>query len=312
MDWTSKKEHFKEHKAERKFKCSDCRRNFIDIYALQSHRCRGFSDNPKPFKCKECGKTFRQKSELQNHLPIHSDVKQFSCDLCGKQYTQKATLWRHEQVHKTIVSVDGDKTGQCKVCGKVFGDASSLRIHQRAQTGEKLYECKHCGKCFAQTSTLVGHLRTHSDNPGWKIIGCPRLPCMVNFPLGTATEGHQRNTTRTVSRSPSVPVTSTIASGLHLPQTVTPGDAPSTVLFLLSRIPVRSPSRKNERGGRTVQLRHQTPVKHPSATSATEPADLASALSAPVDVDHHLHDLRSNPSHDDDETEGTNAELGLV
>ena len=97
--------------------------------------------------------------------------------------------------------------------------------------------------------------------PEWKIIACPRLPCMVNFPLATATEGDQRNATRSVSRSPSVPVISTIASGLHLLETVKPDDAPSTVLFPPSRTPGGPPSRKNDRGKRTMQLWHQIPTK---------------------------------------------------
>ena len=73
---------------------------------------------------------------------------------------------------------------------------------------------------------------------------------------------------------------------------------PSTGRFPPPRTPLGPPSRKNVKGGRTVQLRHQTPTRSSPAATATGPADPASALSvtsvpAVDDVDHHLHDLRS-------------------
>ena len=83
MDLLARKGHNKEHKAGRQFKCSDCRRSFIVKTTLQSHRCRGFSDKPKPFKCNHCEKSFSKKENLMR-------------DLCGKQYSQRSALDRQK------------------------------------------------------------------------------------------------------------------------------------------------------------------------------------------------------------------------
>ena len=157
IDLPSKKEHAEE------FKCCDCRRSFIDMSALDLHRCCG-SNSKARFQCNTCGtRNFSRKSSLQNHYPIHSKEKQFSCELSGKQYTQRAALTRHQGVHRPNYEQKPRQRRECKICGKVFSNAGSLNVHQRVHTGVTPYKCKHCGQCFAQSSTLAGHLRTHNN-----------------------------------------------------------------------------------------------------------------------------------------------------
>jgi len=50
-DFRSRREHIQQHRAERRFKWSDCGRSFDDVPAIDSHRCRGSIIEPKRFRC---------------------------------------------------------------------------------------------------------------------------------------------------------------------------------------------------------------------------------------------------------------------
>lgn len=160
-DFVSRKEHVELHKAEKKLKCCDCRKSFIDISALNLHHCRASGVSTKPSKIRH--KSSNRRDCLQTHHDGDSEVRQFSSEICGKQNTRRSSLSRHKEVHTDQPNGSQQSPQQCNVCGKVFPRASSLRVHQRVHTGEKPYKCKHCNRCFAQSSTLAGHQRTHDE-----------------------------------------------------------------------------------------------------------------------------------------------------
>ena len=66
----------------------------------------------------------------------------------------------------------GEKSFECKRCGKFFSQAESLRTHERVHTGEKPYECKQCGKCFSQGGNLRTHERVHSGEKSYECKQC--------------------------------------------------------------------------------------------------------------------------------------------
>uniref|UniRef100_A0A672JZC5 Zinc finger protein 574-like n=1 Tax=Sinocyclocheilus grahami TaxID=75366 RepID=A0A672JZC5_SINGR len=66
------------------------------------------------------------------------------------------------------------KSHPCPVCGKLFGSASSVTLHQRVHTGERPYPCAICGKRFRQNTHLREHLRTHSGERPFRCEFCDK------------------------------------------------------------------------------------------------------------------------------------------
>ena len=59
--------------------------------------------------------------------------------------------------------------------------------------------------------------------PEWRIIVYQILPFMVNYPLAAEREERRRNTTKTVSKSPSLHVMLTLCAGQTWQRTLMPG-----------------------------------------------------------------------------------------
>ena len=47
------------------------------------------------YQCQFCPKRIQKKSNIQNHLMIHYNIKPFQCQFCGKSFRQKGHLSYH-------------------------------------------------------------------------------------------------------------------------------------------------------------------------------------------------------------------------
>ncbi|XP_036953291.1 zinc finger protein 436-like [Acanthopagrus latus] len=142
-------------KGKKSFICDTCGKAFNFKSNLNEHL--RIHTGEKPYSCDTCGKTFCRTSDLNTHIRTHTGEKPYSCDTCGKRFRRTSELKNHIRTHT------GEKPYLCRTCGKDFSRNEALKIHmRRAHTGEKPYLCKICGKRFFDASHLAKHIRAHS------------------------------------------------------------------------------------------------------------------------------------------------------
>uniref|UniRef100_A0A8C4LY78 C2H2-type domain-containing protein n=1 Tax=Equus asinus asinus TaxID=83772 RepID=A0A8C4LY78_EQUAS len=170
---THSEENFYDGTGQKSFECNECRKFFYQKAHLIQHQriCSG----DKTYECEECGrsfspnshsvhcpgthmgvslcecneyaKTFCQKSNLSEHVTVHTKEKPYDHNRCGKSY-KKSAIIEHQRTHTRM------KPFQSNEYGKTFSKMAHLKECQRIYTGEKPYECIECGKTFSKTSLL--------------------------------------------------------------------------------------------------------------------------------------------------------------
>ena len=75
---------------------------------------------------------------------------------------------------------------KCETCGKVCGDKTKLREHQRKHTGERPYQCSFCEKTFATKGITKRHEDVTHTQTNFKICD----ECGSNFSTRRGLEAH--------------------------------------------------------------------------------------------------------------------------
>ncbi|XP_051778668.1 zinc finger protein 408 [Erpetoichthys calabaricus] len=187
---------------ERKYKCEECGKCFLQLCHLKKHRLTHLEYKPflctecgkayssqesfrahlllhkgeRPFKCQQCDKAYGTKRDLKDHEILHTGERPFICDQCGKAFARRPSLRIHMQIHlMKEMNLENTKHCRCPVCDKDLANGGSLRNHMRLHTGEKPYNCSYCGKSFRQKGNLRGHLRIHTGEKPYKCNHCEEL-----------------------------------------------------------------------------------------------------------------------------------------
>ena len=105
-------------------------KNCLTVHAQDVHH--SCSDFARPYKCNYCTKAFKQKSNLQQHIRIHTGERPFKCSICNKLFTRKSSLNRHIRIHT------GDLPYQCMKCNKRFNERSNCNKHSKKCKGRTL------------------------------------------------------------------------------------------------------------------------------------------------------------------------------
>ncbi|XP_018647817.1 LOW QUALITY PROTEIN: putative zinc finger protein [Schistosoma mansoni] len=90
----------------------------------------------------------------------------YACKLCSKVYSQASALKMHVRTHTLPC--------RCTHCGKSFSRKWLLKGHERTHTGERPYSCNVCSRSFADRSNLRAHMQTHQREKRYSCPHCPR------------------------------------------------------------------------------------------------------------------------------------------
>ncbi|XP_038663337.1 zinc finger protein 408 [Scyliorhinus canicula] len=185
--------------SERRYRCDDCGKGFIQLCHLKKHRFTHTGHKPylcnecgksysseesfrahqmlhrgeRPFKCQQCDKAYALKRDLREHERVHSGERPFVCGECGKAFARPPSLRIHKKLHRLkAMNLGNPKACRCSVCDKELANPGSLKNHMRLHTGEKPFTCTYCGKAFRQIGNLRGHQRIHTGEKPYKCEDC--------------------------------------------------------------------------------------------------------------------------------------------
>ncbi|XP_069693207.1 zinc finger protein 239-like isoform X1 [Periplaneta americana] len=143
------------HHSDKPHVCDVCGKGFLLRSNLKQHML--VHTGIKPHVCSECGKGFTQLSNLKTHTIVHTGEKPHVCGVCGKAYTSLHNLKAHEYIHT------GEKKRHiCETCGQGFYQHGDLKTHKLIHTGLKPHVCGVCGKGFIKRGDLNVHMVVHT------------------------------------------------------------------------------------------------------------------------------------------------------
>ena len=120
--------------------CDVCNRTFTTPNSLIHH---SYTHLDRSFNCEHCEKSFPFKSQLDNHLTVHTQTIKHKCENCGKEFVRTGEYNIHMRGHANILL-------KCPVkgCDYANTDKRNLNSHRKSHSKKISVFCKICGKGF--------------------------------------------------------------------------------------------------------------------------------------------------------------------
>ena len=161
--------------------CSYCNKNYDTLHGLNNHHenthppvncdvCNRVFSTPnslihhsythleQSFHCDQCEKLFPFKSQMENHVSVHTQAVKHRCDKCGKEFVRTGEYNIHMRGHSNIrihCPIDG--------CEYETVDVRNLTSHKKSHTKRISVYCKICGEGFVYHEQRKRHMKqTHS------------------------------------------------------------------------------------------------------------------------------------------------------
>lgn len=134
-------------------RCPYCPETFKKYRDKKAHliNVHGFAFDE--FKCDLCPKIFTLKGKLEVHLKqVHFQIKNHTCDECKSSFYQKTDLRDHMLIHT------GERKYQCDICKKCFPQKKYIRFHLRVHERKDVF-CKFCDMKFDYPFRLKFHIK---------------------------------------------------------------------------------------------------------------------------------------------------------
>ncbi|KAK8725924.1 hypothetical protein OTU49_010556 [Cherax quadricarinatus] len=148
----------------------------------QHYLYQSTSQEDLPFKCEKCNSSFSFRSELRNHVKLHSRKYSFTCKKCHQAFQQEIFLVKHQcgrsfqnvlttshvgQSAQDIPEIAKKKSEnelkfKCDKCEKEFFKEFIFKVHYRKHSGKRPFKCKDCKMMFISATHRRVHRRIHT------------------------------------------------------------------------------------------------------------------------------------------------------
>ncbi|XP_050697924.1 uncharacterized protein LOC126986129 isoform X2 [Eriocheir sinensis] len=148
-------------------RCATCGEDLPTLEALKVHRRTAHptpevtpGSGKKGFECDYCGKTFNCRSNLRDHLVVHTGEKPYPCDICGKSFSFIHNMKTHRLTHNE------GRNEVCPYCDKAYKSKISLYYHMKKgnckglstkEVPEGYHRCTECLQMFASEERYKIH-----------------------------------------------------------------------------------------------------------------------------------------------------------